>query len=320
MKRTNSSSSPQAHRITHADRVVDPESGSTKGDIAGHYAAVAECLLPHLRERPVALVRASDGVTGPQIFQKHAEGEALPDVERLAPELDPGHAPLLEIRSVGGLQSAAQMNVVELHTWNSTVRSIRKPDRIVFDLDPGEGVGWPEVCEGAVRVHAFLRDLGLKCFLKTSGGKGVHVVVPLMPSRGWEAVRGFAKAIVLRLAETAPDRFVAKSGPKNRVGKIFVDYLRNGWGSTTVAAWSLRARPGLGVSVPIAWHELQGLSGSAHWNLQNVQSRLAVGNRPWDAFSASRQGLATAIRNFGFDPSAVDSQSADHDHAAKEAA
>ncbi len=320
MKRLHSSPASAVRAITHAERVVDPTSGVTKQGVADHYAAVSELILPHLRERPVALVRAPDGVDGAHVFQRHADGDVLAEVERLAPELDPGHAPLLEIRSAGGLQSAAQMNTLELHTWNSTVRSIRKPDRIVFDLDPGEGVAWSAVCEATIVLHAFLRELGLKCFLKTSGGKGLHVVVPLMPSRSWEVVRGFARAIVERLADSAPDRFVAKSGPKNRVGRVFVDHLRNGWGATTVSAWSLRARPGLGVSVPVDWKELHTLTGGAHWTLATIERRLPIGNRPWEAYSASRQGLATAIRNFGFDPATAAGAASDLDHAAKEAA
>ena len=307
-----------AHAITHAERVIDASTGVTKGEIAHYYATASEVLLPHLRERPVALLRAPDGIEGPQVFQRHADAGALPEVERLAPGLDPGHPSLLEIRSAGGLQSAAQMSMVELHTWNSTVRSIRKPDRIVFDLDPGEGVAWPAVCDGVIALHLFLRDLGLKCFLKTSGGKGLHVVVPLMPSRSWETVKAFAKAIVVHLAEAMPERFVAKSGPKNRVGRIFIDYLRNGWGSTTVAAWSVRARPGLGVSVPIEWSELAGLSASARWNVRNIGERLRVGNRPWESFSTSRQGLATAIRKFGFDAATAEPDAPELDPSAKE--
>ncbi len=300
--------------LTHAERVIDATSGITKGEMAAHYAAVADLLLPFLRERPVALVKAPQGITGALIFQKHSEPNALPDIELLSRELDPGHPPMLEIRSATGLQSIAQMNVIELHTWNSTVRSIRKPDRIVFDLDPGEGVSWETVREGAFRLHEFLTELGLRCFLKTSGGKGLHVVVPLMPSRSWEFVKSFAKAIVVRMTERSPDRFVSISGPSHRVGRIFIDYLRNGWGATTAVAWSARARPGLGVSVPIGWHELDQISGGAHWTVRNLAERLAVGNRSWEAYSSSRQGLASAIKVLGFESPAADAA----DHPSKE--
>jgi bifunctional non-homologous end joining protein LigD len=183
-----------------------------------------------------------------------------------------------------------------------TTRSIPRADRMVFDLDPGEGVAWAEVREAATLLHAFLDELHLANWLKTSGGKGLHVVVPLAARHDWHLVREFAQAIVVRMAEVAPQRFVPKSGPRNRVGRIFIDYLRNGWGATTAAAWSARARPGLGVSVPVDWHELAQIDSGAHWNVRNVQARLALGNAPWDGFAASRQTLARAMKALAFEP------------------
>jgi len=147
-----------------------------------------------------------------------------------------------------------------------------------------------------------LDELGLPAFLKTSGGKGLHVVVPLKRHYGWDAVKDFSQAVVAHLATTIPDRFVAKSGPKNRVGKIFVDYLRNGFGATTVAAWSVRARPGLGVSVPIEWDELPHIGSGAHWRLANIEQRIAIGNDPWAELDKRRSGLAAAMRKLGFKP------------------
>ena len=160
---------------------------------------------------------------------------------------------MLEVASVEALAGAAQMNVIELHTWNSTVKHIDRPDRVVFDLDPGEGVTWVQLQEAAVLVRALLQELKLESWLKTSGGKGLHVVVPLKRRYDWDTVKDFSQAIVQHLAQTLPQLFVAKSGPKNRVGKIFIDYLRNGFGATTVCAWSARARKGMGVSVPVSW-------------------------------------------------------------------
>jgi bifunctional non-homologous end joining protein LigD len=174
----------------------------------------------------------------------------------LDPSLDRDHEPLLEIPTTAALLAATQVNVLEFHTWNATTRAIHKPDRMTFDLDPGEGVAWPQMQEAAQLVRAFLDELKLSSFLKTSGGKGLHVVVPLKRQYDFDTVKDFSHALVMHLAAVIPQRFVAKSGPKNRVGKIFVDYLRNGFGATTVSAWSLRARPGLGVSVPVAWDEL----------------------------------------------------------------
>lgn len=293
---------PAGLQVTHAGRVVDSESGVTKGELVGYYASVAVLMLAHLKDRPVALLRAPAGVGGPQFFQKHADSTELPGLQRLARDLDPGHEPLLSIGSADGLLMAAQLNVIEIHSWNMTTRAIQRPDRLVFDLDPGEGVAWTAVCEAAQLLRAFLSELGLKCFLKTSGGKGLHVVAPLAPRHEWSVVKQFAHAVVLHMAGVLPERLVARSGPKNRVGRIFIDYLRNGWGATTAVAWSARARPGMGVSVPVAWDELDALSGAAHWTVRNIARRLVLGNRPWDAYGASRQGLSRAMKTLGFTP------------------
>jgi bifunctional non-homologous end joining protein LigD len=287
-------------RVTHPERIIDPGTGLTKLDLIEHYARVAPLILPHLKARPVALVRAPDGITGQLFFQKHAEATAIPGIRLLDPALDPGHAPLLAIASADTLLAAAQLNVMEFHTWNATTRNIGKPDRMTFDLDPGEKVSWAQVQEAAQLVRAFLQELGLPCFLKTSGGKGLHVVVPLKPSFDWDTVKDFSQAIVQHLASVIPERFVAKSGPRNRVGKIFPDYLRNGFGATTVCAWSVRARPGMGVSVPVAWEELDELSSAAHWTAQTIGDRLATGNTAWEAYEKSRAPLAAAMKALGF--------------------
>ena len=287
-------------RVTHPDRVIDPSSGFTKQDLIIHYAAVASLMLPHLKSRPTSLVRAPAGIKGALFFQKHAEATSIPGIQLLDPALDPGHAPLLEIQSAAALLEAAQMNVIEFHTWNSTTRAIRQPDRMTFDLDPGEGVGWAEVQEAAQLVRTMLDELRLTSFLKTSGGKGLHVVVPLKPSFDFDAVKDFSHAIVDHLARVVPQRFVAKSGPKNRVGKIFVDYLRNGFGATTVAAWSVRARQGLGISVPVSWDELPSLTGGAHWRAGRLGARLSIGNEPWSRIEKSRNSLSNAMKQLGF--------------------
>jgi len=190
---------------------------------------------------------------------------------------------MLEIAGPEGLLSAAQMNVIEFHTWNAVASVADKPDRMTFDLDPGEGIGWKEVQEAALLVRAFLQELGLPSWLKTSGGKGLHVVVPLKRQHGWDTVKDFSQAIVVHLARTVPQRFVAKSGGKNRIGRIFIDYLRNGFGATTACAWSARARPGLGISVPVQWEELQDLSGGAHWTVRTSTNGWTKAMRPGTA-------------------------------------
>jgi bifunctional non-homologous end joining protein LigD len=292
-----------ALQITHGDRVIDPSTGLTKRDLAAFYAKVAPLMLEHLHHRPVALVRAPSGVDGAQFFQKHQEGAALPGIKPLAPALDEGHAPLLEVVSLEGLLSGAQMNVVEYHTWNARKDKIERPDRMTFDLDPGEGVPWQSVQEGAHLVRVLLQEMALPRFLKTSGGKGLHVVVPIKRLHAWGSVKAFSQLIVQHLSETIPERFVAKSGPRNRVGKIYVDYLRNGRGATTVCAWSARARAGMGVSVPVGWDELDGLSSAAHWNVRNIEQRLRTGNAPWVDYSGAAVSLTSAMKLLGFKPS-----------------
>ncbi len=287
---------PASLRLTHPERVVDAQSGLTKLDMVKHYAAVAAVMLPHLLGRPVSLVRAPSGTTGELFFQKHASSGEIPGVKLLDEALDPGHASLLEITNLAGLLSAAQMNALEFHTWNGVATSIDKPDRIIFDLDPREKVAWPDVQKAALLVRTLLEALGLVPFIKTSGGKGLHVVVSIKKQHEWETVKGFSRAVVQHLANTIPQKFVAKSGPTNRIGKIFVDFLRNGFGATTVCAWSARARPGLGVSVPLAWDELAALTSSAHWTVQNIADRISVGNSVWDDYAKSAKSLSAAIK------------------------
>ncbi|MFE8643552.1 DNA ligase D [Sphingomonas sp. NCPPB 2930] len=287
---------PASLKVTHGDRVVDAESGLCKVDLVRYYATVAPLMLEHLQGRPTSLVRAPSGVGGELFFQKHAEGEGMPAVRRLDPKLDPDHAPLLEVASVEALLQAAQMNVLEFHTWNARHDRIERPDRMTFDIDPGEGVPWEQVQQAAVLVRVALEELGLPAFLKTSGGKGVHVVVPIKRLHGWDAVRGFSEAVAQHLAHTIPSRFVAKSGPRNRVGKIYVDYLRNGRGATTVAAWSARSRPGMGISVPLEWEELETLTSGAHWTVRTVDARLGVGNAPWAGYAAAAVSLSSALK------------------------
>jgi len=286
-------------RISHPDRVIDASTGITKLDVVNHYLAVSKLILPHLVTRPVSLVRAPAGIDGQLFFQKHADTVKIPDLRQLDPAISPDHKPMVEIDSFTALIGAAQANVIELHTWNATTRDTTRPDRIVFDLDPGEGVSWKQIQEGTELTRALLEELGLVAFLKTSGGKGLHVIVPIAPKEDWDTVKALAKAIVEHMATIIPERFVSKSGAKNRVGRIFVDYLRNGFGATTACAWSARARPGLGVSVPCAWDELGTLTGGAHWTIRNLQERIEEHVDPWRAYSRTRQTLTKAGKTLG---------------------
>ncbi|MYZ43534.1 DNA ligase D [Schauerella aestuarii] len=286
-------------KLTHPERVIDSSTGLTKLDLAEYYARVSPLLLPHLKARPVSLVRAPGGIEKELFFQKHLEAP-MPGVKPLDPKLDPDHPPLLEVPTAQALMSAVQMNTVEFHTWNAVKTAIDKPDRMTFDLDPGEGIKWPAMVQAAQLVRVMLTEIGLTSWIKTSGGKGLHVVVPLKKQYGWDTVKSFSQAIVQHLARTLPKLFVAKSGPKNRVGKIFVDYLRNGFGATTASAWSARARPGMGVSVPIEWDEVEGISSGGHWTIANIDDRLDVGNHPWDDYAP--QSVTGAMSTLDFKP------------------
>jgi len=286
-------------KITNPERLIDPSSGLKKQDLVRYYEGIADRILPHLKDRPVSLVRAPEGITGQLFFQKHLESKIL-GLKELDPNLWPGHTALLAVNSAQALLSAAQMNVVEFHTWNSTTRNIDKPDRVIFDLDPGEGVQWATVKEAAMLTHALLDELGLKSWLKTSGGKGLHVVVPLASRLDYEVVKNFSQALVQHLAKTIPSRFVAKSGPSNRVGKIFVDYLRNGHAQTTAAAFSARARPGLGVSMPISWEALPELKGGAQWTIATAREYLSFEETdPWSKYWNCKQTLTKASKALG---------------------
>jgi len=286
-------------RISHPDRVVDATTGITKLEIVNYYLDVAKLILPHLVKRPVSLVRAPAGLAGQLVFQRHAGALKIPELREVDAAFSPDHEPMVEVDSFTALIGAAQANVIEFHTWNATTKDAAHPDRIVFDLDPGEGVAWKAMQEGAELMRSLLEQIGLASFLKTSGGKGLHVVVPIAPKDDWDAVRELAKRTVEHMAATLPERFVAKSGAKNRVGRIFVDYLRNGFGATTACAWSARARPGLGVSVPCAWDELGAITSGAHWTIRNAHERIEERGEPWRGYAQTRQSAAKAMKAIG---------------------
>lgn len=287
-------------KVSNADRVIDPSTGHTKLDLVRYYESVAEWILPHLKGRPCSLVRGPTGITGELFFQKHDEKISIPGIKELDRALWPGHGGLLEVGTAQALASSAQMNVIEFHTWNSTARTIDKPDRIIFDLDPGEGTPWEHVQDAAVLVRVLLQELGLEAWLKTSGGKGLHVVVPITPRLDYDTVKDFSQAVVVHLAKTIPSRFVAKSGPANRKGKLFVDYLRNGHGATTAAAFSARARPGLGVSMPVPWEDLPKLKSGAHWTITTAREHLSFQtDDPWAGYWKKGQSLAGAMKKLG---------------------
>ncbi|MGY2488177.1 DNA ligase D [Cupriavidus sp. CP313] len=283
-------------KVTNPGRIIDESAGITKLELVRYYESVASLMLPHLKDRPLSLVRAPDGIGGIMFFQKHAE-TTIPGLTELPTDRWPGHASLLVANSADAIVSAAQMNVIEFHTWNSVARRIDIPDRFILDLDPGEGIAWSTMQEAAILVKTLLDELGLQSWLKTSGGKGLHVVVPLTGRHGYDVVKDFSRSAVQHLAATLPQRFTAKSGPVNRKGKIFVDYLRNGHSQTTAAAFSARARPGMGVSMPIAWDALSELRSGSQWTIRDAREYLSFQRGdPWADYWTTRQTLSSAIR------------------------
>lgn len=282
-------------RLTHPERVIEPTSGATKRDLADYYIRISDWLLPQLAQRPVALVRAPEGISGELFFQKNADRLAIPGIETMGEEYT-GH-PVMLINNIEALIGAVQMSAMELHTWNAVTKNLERPDRFILDLDPDPALPWKTMVEATQLTLAVLDELGLTSFLKTSGGKGIHVVVPLTPKADWDAVKDFSHAIVKHIARLLPERFSAVSGPKNRIGKIFIDYLRNGLGATTICAYSVRTREGLPVSVPIHREELLEIKGANAWDINTVHERLAELDRdPWADLGKTRQTITAEMR------------------------
>ncbi|RMO18648.1 ATP-dependent DNA ligase [Pseudomonas cichorii] len=289
--------------ISHPERVIDRESKAQKIDLAHFYESIADWILPHLASRPVALLRCPEGVEGEQFFQKHAERLVIPHIHKLDPALDPGHAPLMEIDTVQALIGAIQMGAIEFHTWGATHGRIETPDHMVLDLDPDPALPWRSMIEATQMLLAVLEELGLEAFLKTSGGKGMHIIVPLARQADWDSVKAFARAIAEFVSRQLPERFTAVMGPKNRVGRIFVDYLRNTRGGSTVTAYSVRARPGLPVSVPISRDELEGLQSSRQWHIGNLEQRLRqLGADPWAGYQNRQRITQKMWKKLGAEP------------------
>lgn len=284
---------PASFQPTHPQRVIDASTGSTKLDLFRYYEEVSARMVPHLRGRLVYLLRAPQGLSAPSFFQRHAG--AMKGLKPADPTLWPGHAPGIAIDTPADLLAAVQVGAIEFHVRN-TRGSGERADRVVFDLDPGEGVGWDEMKEAATLLRTLLHELGLRSWLKTSGGKGLHVVVPCRPELPVETVRDWSQAVVQHMARTIPQRFVARPGASRRVGRIFIDWLRNAREQSTVAAYSARARPGLGVSMPLPWEGLETLASADAWDIVSAPEHLhAQQADPWASLLASRQSLRGAV-------------------------
>jgi bifunctional non-homologous end joining protein LigD len=282
-ERTAAAPKPRV-RLTHPDRVYWPDVGLTKQGLADYYAEVWPRMAPLVVNRPVALLRCPGGTQGQCFFQKHAWKGLAREILTFHDPLDDDEDPLVAVGDLPGLIGLVQGGALEIHTWQSTLDDLEHPDQIVMDLDPGEGVAWPAVIEAAREVRDRFADEGLESFVKTSGGKGLHVVAPLTPSGGWDAVKGFAQAMAKEMAADDPDRYVATIAKAKRTGKILIDYLRNGRNNTAVVAYGARARAGAPVSMPLGWDELGPEIGPAHFTVANAPARIGNTRDPWADF------------------------------------
>lgn len=278
--------------ISNGDRVVDPESGTTKIELARYYEQIAERFLAFGARRPLALVRCPEGAAGQCFYQKHSHPGMSDHVHV---DVDPSGEEMLSVRTVSGVVALAQWGAIELHGWGSRLDALEAPDWIVMDLDPAPDVGWSAVVEAACEMHERLSFIGLASFVKTTGGKGLHVVIPLVRRHDWQTVKRFSHAIARGMVERAPERFTDNMSKQKRHGKIFVDYLRNGRGNTAILPYSARARDGLPVAMPVAWEELRRIDPTAY-DVRSVPRLLAKRRRdPWAALRATRQSITRKV-------------------------
>jgi bifunctional non-homologous end joining protein LigD len=289
------SGAPPEVAITSPDRVVYKESGITKGQVADYYRAIADWILPELANRPLSLVRCPSGASGPCFFQKHHAGTLGAHVQAIPLRQKSGKEDYLFVRDAAGLLELVQMNTLEFHPWGSRVETVEQPDRLVFDLDPDVGIDWKQIVAAARDVRARLADVGLESFVRLSGGKGLHVVVPVLPEADWEQAKDFCEAFAQAMVAHAPDRYIATMSKAKRAGKIFIDWLRNGRGATSVTSWSLRARPGAPVAMPLRWEELGRMKGGNQFDLHQAKARAArLSEDPWRGIETLRQRLPQA--------------------------
>jgi bifunctional non-homologous end joining protein LigD len=284
--------------ISHPDRSLFPAAGATKVDLARYYETLADWILPHLVDRPLTLVRCPNGIRpGPNgdadcFFMKHSKVWTWPQIRRVRIREKEKVGEYMVADSLTAVVALVQMGVIEIHTWNSRVADIERPDRIVIDLDPGERVAWASVIEAARLVRQLLSVLDLESFVKTTGGRGLHVVVPLTPDADWAACLAFARAFAQALVRRQPSLFTQRFAKRGRDGRILVDYLRNNRTNTSIAAYSTRANAGATVSVPVTWQELSPARTPVRFTIHTVPTRLArLRSDPWKAYWKLKQRI-----------------------------
>jgi len=287
--------------LTHPDKLLFPEAGLTKRDLAEYYAKVSEWMVPHLRGRPLSLVRCPDGWKAQCFYHKHADKSVNAAVSRVQVPEGGGTSTYMSADSVTAVVGLLQWGVAEMHPWGSRVPRLDRPDRLIFDFDPDDGVSWSELVSAVQVLRTLLDKVGLRGFLKTTGGKGLHVVLPIRATLEWPEAKAFTKSVADFLVSTFPDRFVATLSKAQRKGRIFIDYLRNAEGATAIAPYSVRARSNAPVAMPIAWEELRSDVRFDHFNVKNALARLTrMKKDPWADFFDVRQSITqAAIKKLG---------------------
>ncbi len=288
---------PLGFKLTNLDRVLYPEQNITKGQLIAYLAVAAEWMLPHVANRPLTLVRCPEGRAKPCFFQKHILKGSPSPIHRLPITEEDGEVvQYMRIDDMPGLVALAQLGCLEIHTWGSHIDQVERPDTMVFDLDPDDGLAWDKVVLAALDLRGFLNGLGLISFVKTTGGKGLHVVVPVKRGLDWDECKEFTRLVSEAFERKFPDRFTTNMAKKARKGKIFVDYLRNGRNATFIAPYSPRARDGAPVAVPITWEELAKGVDPAAWTMLTVPRRLAqLEADPWKDMATTRQAITAAM-------------------------
>lgn len=287
----------QGERLTHPEKILYPESGITKLDVAAYYAASAKWILTQLASRPVVLVRCPDGIAGERFYQKHPGIGTSESLRQIPIKESSKTENYIVVDDVRGLIAIAQMGGLEIHVWGSQEDKIELPDRLVFDLDPDPELPWEKVVLAAKQIRDFLKELGLKSFVKTTGGKGLHLVVPVERNFDWDAVKVFCKSVADSIVSADPTRFTSNMSKAQRTNKIFLDYLRNGRGATAVCAYSTRARPGATVAMPLTWEELDTGIKADSFTLESAAARLSkLKTDPWKEMAKLKQSLAKPMK------------------------
>ena len=282
--------------LSNPDKLYFPEAGITKRDLARYYESVAPWILPHIERRPLSLVRCPDGWSSQCFYQKNADRSVHEAVTRVEVPGSDGPATYFSAGSAAALVGLVQWGVIELHPWGARSPRLDRPDRLIFDFDPDEGLSWDALVAAVRELRALLAEMHLVGFLKTTGGKGLHVVLPIRATLTWDEAKSFSRAVADVMVRTTPELFTTNASKEQRKGKIFIDYLRNASGATAVAPYAVRARARAPVAMPIAWSDLKSDVRFDHFNIGNVTQRLDRRTDPWADFLSTHQVITAKMR------------------------